>query len=65
MDVVLRDLIPAFTTKNLTVRMFRYVGSNDYSIKHSDIYNAALLNYTDDDSLFWRCPHEEAGNCRS
>ena len=31
-------------------------------IKHGDICNAALLNYTDDRSLAWRCHHEKAGN---
>ncbi|MCF8151378.1 MAG: AAA family ATPase [Burkholderiaceae bacterium] len=33
--------------------------------KHSDICNAALLNYTDDSSLLRRCHHEKAGNRRS
>ena len=36
---------------------------SDY--KHCDICNAALLNYTDDNSPFRRCHHEEARNRRS
>lgn len=39
--------------------------SSPSASKHSDICNAALLNYTDDVPPFRRCHHEKAGNCRS
>ena len=31
--------------------------------KHSDIYIAAFLSYTDDSSPIWRRCHEKTGNC--
>ena len=37
----------------------------DTVVKHSDIYNAAYMKYTDDSPPTWRCCHEEAANCRS
>jgi prepilin-type N-terminal cleavage/methylation domain-containing protein len=33
-----------------------------HASKHSDIYSAALLSYTDDSSPMWRRCHEKTGN---